>query len=91
MKKKLLAVTLILGVILSFSGCINKGNNDNGEKLRVGVTISPLKDFTEAIGGDKVEVVSILPNGSDAHSFDPKPKDLKDLINTDMFIYNGLG
>ncbi|GAA0084216.1 metal ABC transporter substrate-binding protein [Clostridium sp. CTA-7] len=91
MKKKLLAVTLILGVILSFSGCINKGNNDNGEKLRVGVTISPLKDFTEAIGGDKVEVFSIIPNGSDAHSFDPKPKDLKDLINTDMFIYNGLG
>jgi zinc transport system substrate-binding protein len=91
MKKKLLAVTLILGVILSFSGCINNGNNDNGEKLRVGVTISPLKDFTEAIGGDKVEVFSIIPNGSDAHSFDPKPKDLKDLINTDMFIYNGLG
>lgn len=91
MKKKLLGLTLILGIILSFSGCVNKSNDDNGEKLRVGVTINPLKDFTEAIGGDKVEVFSIIPDGSDAHSFDPKPKDLKDLINTNMFVYNGLG
>ncbi|MDI9219028.1 metal ABC transporter solute-binding protein, Zn/Mn family [Clostridium tertium] len=91
MKKKLLGLTLILGIILSFSGCVNKSNDDNGEKLRVGVTINPLKDFTEAIGGDKVEVFSIIPDGSDAHSFDPKPKDLKDLINTNIFVYNGLG
>lgn len=91
MKKKLLGLTLILGIIFSFSGCVNKGNEDNGERLRVGVTINPLKDFTEAIGGDKVEVFSIIPDGSDAHSFDPKPKDLKDLMNTNMFVYNGLG
>lgn len=91
MKKKLLMLTLVLGIVFSFSGCVNKNNNDNGEKLRVGVTINPLKDFTEAIGGDKVEVFSIIPDGSDAHSFDPKPKDLKDLMNTKMFVYNGLG
>ncbi|GAA0820456.1 metal ABC transporter solute-binding protein, Zn/Mn family [Clostridium tertium] len=91
MKKKIVGVILILGIIFSFSGCVNKSNENDGEKLRVGVTINPLKDFTEAIGGDKVEVFSIIPDGSDAHSFDPKPKDLKDLINTNMFVYNGLG
>lgn len=91
MKKKIVGVILILGIIFSFSGCVSKSNENDGEKLRVGVTINPLKDFTEAIGGDKVEVFSIIPDGSDAHSFDPKPKDLKDLINTNMFVYNGLG
>ncbi|WP_291648694.1 zinc ABC transporter substrate-binding protein [Clostridium sp.] len=90
MKKKLVGVILVLGIIFSFSGCVDKGNENSSEKLRVGVTINPLKDFTEAIGGDKVEVFSIIPDGSDAHSFDPKPKDLKDLINTNMFVYNGL-
>ena len=91
MKKNLLILALVMGMIFSFSGCTNKNNEDNSQKLRVGVTISPLKDFAEAIGGDKVEVFSIIPDGSDAHSFDPKPKDLNNLINTNMFIYNGLG
>ena len=91
MKKKLISLGLILGVLVSFSGCSTKDLEDNnGERLRVGVTINPLKDFAEAIGGDKVEVFSIIPDGSDAHSFDPKPKDLKELINTNVFIYNGL-
>lgn len=92
MKKKIIiSLGLILGILVSFAGCGTKDLEDNnGEKLRVGVTINPLKDFAEAIGGDKVEVFSIIPDGSDAHSFDPKPKDLKDLLNTNIFIYNGL-
>lgn len=92
MKKKLISLVLILGILFSLSGCKSKDLEDNkGERLRVGVTINPLKDFAEAIGGDKVDVFSIIPDGSDAHDFDPKPKDLKDLINTNIFIYNGLG
>ena len=92
MKKKIISLGLILGVLFSFSACGTKDLEDNkGERLRVGVTINPLKDFAEAIAGDKVEVFSIIPDGSDAHSFDPKPKDLKELINSDVFIYNGLG
>lgn len=92
MKKKLISLGLILGILVSFSGCVSKNSEeDKGERLRVGVTISPLKDFAETIGGDKVEVFSIIPDGSDAHSFDPKPKDLNDLISTDVFVYNGLG
>lgn len=92
MKKKLISFGLILGILVSFSSCVSKNSEeDKGEKLRVGVTISPLKDFAETIGGDKVDVFSIIPDGSDAHSFDPKPKDLNNLISSDMFVYNGLG
>ncbi|MGG7142257.1 metal ABC transporter solute-binding protein, Zn/Mn family [Clostridium nigeriense] len=92
MKKKLISLGLILGILVSFSGCVSKDSEEEkGEKLRVGVTISPLKDFAEAIGGDKVDVFSIIPDGSDAHSFDPKPKDLNNLISSDIFVYNGLG
>ena len=92
MKKKLISLGLILGMLFSIAGCTtNDLEEKDGEKLRVGVTINPLKDFAQTIGGDKVEVFSIIPDGSDAHSFDPKPKDLSNLINTDIFIYNGLG
>lgn len=92
MKKRLLSLGLILGVMFSLAGCkANDSKDKEIESLRVGVTISPLKYFAETIGGDKVEVFSIIPDGSDAHTFDPKPKDLNNLVNSDMFIYNGLG
>ena len=93
MKKFLSLIALILGVFFSFTACGDKTTKpeDKSAKIRVGVTIYPLKYFTEAIGGDKVETFSIIPDGSDAHSFDPKPKDLKELNNTDIFVYNGLG
>ena len=91
MKKKIISLGFMLVLLFSLSACESKDLEKNdGERLRVGVTINPLKDFAEAIGGDKVEVFSIIPDGSDAHSFDPKPKDLKDLIDTDVFLYNGL-
>lgn len=92
MKKKLLSLGLILIFIFALTGCDNKKDNkDDNERLRVGVTISPLKYFAEEIGKEKVDVFSIIPDGSDAHTFDPKPKDLNELIKSDIFIYNGLG
>lgn len=93
MKKFLSLISLIVVVFFTFTACGDKTTKpkDESMRVRVGVTIYPLKYFTEVIGGDKVEVFSIIPDGSDAHSFDPKPKDLKDLNNTDIFVYNGLG
>lgn len=91
MKRKIISLFSILLVLFLFSGCGSKKNNENGERLRVGVTINSLRDFAEYIGGDKIEVFSIIPDGSDAHDFDPKPKDLNNLINADIFVYNGLG
>lgn len=91
MKKKILSLGLILIFIFALTGCNNSNNEKDSERLRVGVTISPLKYFVEEIGKDKVDVFSIIPDGSDAHTFDPKPKDLNELINSDIFVYNGLG
>lgn len=90
MKKKLIATAMIVLGLVTTIGCSTKENNNETGKLRVGVTISPLKEFAEIIGGDKVEVFSIIPQNSDPHSFEPKPKDLASLNNSDIFVYNGL-
>ena len=61
MKKKIISLGFILVLLFSLSACESKDLEKNdGERLRVGVTINPLKDFAEAIGGDKVEVFSIF-------------------------------
>ena len=43
------------------------------EKIRVAVTIPPIKSFVSSIDGDFVEVIHLVPAGQDLHTFAPKP------------------
>jgi len=90
MKKKLIATAMIMLGLITTIGCSTKENNNQTGKLRVAVTINPLREFTEIIGGDKVDVFSIIPNGADVHDAEPMPKALEGLNNSDIFVYNGL-
>jgi zinc transport system substrate-binding protein len=85
---------LLFGLILSGCGeteTVNKTGEKEKETLTVYTTIYPLEDFTQKIGGEFVEVQSIYPPNVDAHSFEPSPKDMVTLANSDLFIYTGVG
>ncbi|MDR2783086.1 MAG: zinc ABC transporter substrate-binding protein [Treponema sp.] len=68
------------------------GNKDakraNG-KITVTATIFPPYDFTRAIAGDKVNLNMLLPPGAESHSFEPTPRDIISIQNSDIFIYIG--
>ncbi len=64
---------------------------DASQKLKVVVSFSILKDLTQIIGGNEVEVSSIVPLNSDPHIYQPTP-DIAALISqADIVILNGLG
>ncbi|MFS0820712.1 metal ABC transporter solute-binding protein, Zn/Mn family [Bacillus sp. 1P02SD] len=65
--------------------------NQEETKLKIYTTLFPLKDFAEKIGGKYVEVESILPPGSDAHTYEPTTKQMINIGEAHAFIYNGLG
>lgn len=56
-------------------------------KLRVETTIFPLFDWLRRIGGDRVEVNSMLPPGADPHHFSPRPSDVRRLATANLFVY----
>ena len=89
--KKLLTITMILLLFLSACG---KGNNDStsqsNEKIKVVTTNSILYDMVKNVGGDNVEIHSIVPIGQDPHEYEVKPKDIKALTDADVVFYNGL-
>lgn len=91
MKKKLGIILGLIGICTMFIGCSNNKTIENSDKIKVIVSINPIKEFAEKIGGDKVEVTTLVPNGVEPHDFDPKPKDLEFLGRSSIFIYNGLG
>lgn len=91
MKKKSFIVLILLIASFTLFACTNKKQNNSEGKISVMVTISPLKEFAEAIGGEKIVVEAMVPEGSEPHDFEPKPKDLAKLNSSNIFVYNGLG
>ena len=61
----------------------------NGEPLKVVASHSILGDVVAAIGTDHIELVTLMPKGSDPHSFQPSPRDLTPLADADVVFING--
>ncbi len=62
-----------------------------GEKLRVVATTSLIADVVRRIGGDAIEVTTLMPTGVDPHSYTATPEDLRTLNDAHLILINGLG
>lgn len=60
------------------------------ERLEVVTTTTDLRSLTEAVGGDRVEAVSIVPPNMDAEEYQPKPQDVLRLKHARMLVRVGL-
>ena len=61
------------------------------EKLKVLATFSILGDFVKNVGGDRVNVSTLVGPNSDAHVYAPAPADAKRVADARVVITNGLG
>ena len=77
----LFALALLSGAALSHAA----------DKLPVMASFSILGDLVKAVGGDRVEVTTLVGPDEDAHVFEPKPADAKNLLKTRLLVTNGLG
>lgn len=91
--KKIIGIISIFLLTVGLVGCSGDKANETKKdgKLNVVVSIYPLEQFTKMIGGDKVDVLTLVGPGQEPHDFDFKPADLKTLMESDVFVYNGLG
>jgi zinc transport system substrate-binding protein len=60
-------------------------------KIRVVASIFPLADFARAVGGERVEVITLIPSGASPHTFEPTPGTLKRISDAKIFIQVGAG
>jgi zinc/manganese transport system substrate-binding protein len=61
------------------------------ERLKVLATFSILGDLTKNVGGDRVEVSTLVGPDSDAHVYAPSPADARKVADAKVVITNGLG
>ena len=60
-------------------------------QLKAIASFSILGDLAKAVGGDRVEVVTLVGPNGDAHVYEPKPADAASASMADVVLVNGLG
>lgn len=60
------------------------------DHLHVVASFSILADFVSRIGGDRVEVKSLVGPNGDAHVYQPSPADARAVAEADLVVINGL-
>ncbi|MFQ5410425.1 MAG: metal ABC transporter substrate-binding protein [Anaerolineales bacterium] len=63
---------------------------DDPGKLNVVATVSPITNIVFNVGGDRIELVGIVPEGVNSHTFAPTPSDAQALARADRVFINGL-
>lgn len=92
MKNKLIMLTalvLTMGLITACGATGNKVGTTTG-KIIVSTSINPVDQIVRIIGGDKVEVNRIIPEGSETHDFEPSIRDMEALTKSSILFLNGL-
>ncbi|MDF2719157.1 MAG: transporter substrate-binding protein [Paenibacillus sp.] len=85
-----LIVMLVLAAVMT--GCGSKSNvTITDGKVNVVTTFYTLYDFASRIGGDKANVINLVPAGVEPHDWSPKSRDLKNMSKAQLFVYNGAG
>jgi len=77
--------------VLALAACGGSAGaaSESGRKTVV-TTVSPITSIVSTIAGDKVDVVGIVPEGTNSHTFEPPPSAAKVLSKADLVFINGL-
>lgn len=80
-----------LAAALVLAGCGASGAAAQPDGLRVVATMSVFAEFAQEVGGEFVDVTSIVPVGGDPHTYEPAPSDAARIADADVVLDNGLG
>ena len=83
----LVIAVLVLGLV--FASILGGCSPEDTSKLKVVTSTSLIASIVERVGGDKVDVVNIIPPAQCPGHFDVKPSDIQRLADADLFLLHG--
>ena len=81
---------------LAAAGCGNGksesvgSQNNDVNALRVVTTVSPITSLAENVGGSRIRLQGIVPEGVNSHTFEPAPSVAQVISEADLIVLNGL-
>lgn len=83
-------VSLALLFVSLLTACSPATAPVSGGKLRVVTTVSPITNIVYNVGGNRINLAGIVPEGVNSHTFEPAPSDVRKLAEADLIFINGL-
>jgi ABC-type Zn uptake system ZnuABC Zn-binding protein ZnuA len=80
---------LALATALGATGCGDSGTESGGGEASVVATTTIAGDLVRAVGGDRVEVDTLVPAGADPHGHEPRPSDAVAIAETELVVKSG--
>ncbi len=80
---------VLLSAVLAGCGASDQYARDN--RLSVVATVAPITSIVAQIGGDRVRLSGLIPEGTNSHTYEPRPSSAEALSAADVLYTNGLG
>ena len=77
-----LALALVLGAVTPARA--------QGKRPNVLTTVAPLTNIARNVGGPHIDLRGLVPGGTDSHTFEPRPSDIRLIMAADLIVLNGL-
>jgi manganese/iron transport system substrate-binding protein len=102
MRYAFLSMLMVFASLVSASVLVNRShaleNSTNSSsqevvpatKLKVVTSVAPVANIIRNIGGDGIDLIGIIPEGSDSHTFELVPFDVVKMNDADLVIIDGL-
>lgn len=93
MRKKWSIALILLVAVFLMAGCggTKSAAPEGAKKIKVVATMYPVYEFVKQVGGDKVDVVMLIPPGAEPHDWEPTAKDVIQIKDAKIFAYHGIG
>ena len=86
-----LSMLVLLFTLVACSSASGGAPPQPATTIRIVTTTNIVADWAANVGGDHVEVFSLVPVGADPHSFQPGAQDIAKITDADLVLSVGLG
>ncbi len=85
-------IVLFVLIVLVVAGCqASPAQQANPSLIQVTATTSIVADIVRQVGGDYVQISTLVPIGTDEHQYQPTPQDVAKVADASVVFENGLG
>lgn len=87
-KNFLISIAIILLIV---TACANSVQNISYQPFKVLAAESFLADIAQQVAGDRIKVKGLIPIGMEPHAYEPSPRDVARIAESDLLIISGAG
>ena len=84
-------LALALAATALSAACGQSSNTADSTQVKVTATLGLFTDLVRQVGGDRVEVSTLVPNSADPHTYEAAPSQIAKLSHAKLVVMNGLG